>query len=465
MIVNKKSIYYQRLFSDLIILNLAFIGAAILAQSFDILLQRNYMFILMLLLNIVWIFNASVIGFYNQLYTRTIAEQLINITKSIIIQIGTSVLFIFLVKEDLFTRNFIVFFALFLFIGVFLRTIIFKEILKTLREKGKGVRNLLIIGSGDVGKNFRDTVAVNPEFGFRFIGFVDNNAEEKDVIGKINDLDKILSAKEIEEVVIALQNESTQQLDEIIRLCNIHAVKVHIIPDYFRFLSSRFQVSSIGNFPIITARDEPLEEINRRFLKRTFDIFFSLIVIILILSWLYPIIALLSKLTSRGSVLFIQDRIGVKNEKFKCYKFRTMSVDTFSDAEKFKPVIPGDTRITKLGGFLRRSNLDELPQFINVLKGEMSVVGPRPHAIPYQDMYGKVFEEIKLRHNVRPGITGWAQVNGLRGDVEDEEENKKRTIQRMKYDLWYIENWSMKLDLQIILMTIWQMIKGDTKAI
>lgn len=465
MIVNQKSIYYQRLFSDLIILNLSFICAAIFAQSFEILLQRNYMFILQLVLNIVWVYNTGISGFYNQLYTRTTAEQLINITKSTIIQIGTSVLFIFLVKEDLFTRNFIVFFSVLLFIGVSFRTVIFKNILKSLRGKGKGVRNLLIIGSGDIGKNFRDTIVVNPEYGFKFIGFIDNDAEEKDVIGDIKDLEKILSTQKVEEIVIALQNESTQQLDEIIRLCNIHAVKVHIIPDYFRFLSTRFQVSSIGNFPIITARDEPLDEVNRRFLKRTFDIFFSLIIIILILSWLYPIIALLSKLTSRGPVLFIQDRIGVKNETFKCYKFRTMSVESDAAKEIFKPAVPGDKRITSLGKFLRRSNLDELPQFVNVLKGEMSVVGPRPHAIPYQDMYGKVFEEIKLRHNVRPGITGWAQVNGLRGDVEDEEENKKRTIQRMKYDLWYIENWSMKLDFQIILMTIWQMIKGDTKAI
>jgi putative colanic acid biosynthesis UDP-glucose lipid carrier transferase len=465
VIVNKKSIYYQRLFSDLILLNLAFLAAAVIAQSFDILIQRNYMFILLLILNIVWFFNASITGFYNELYLRSIAEQIINIVKSTIVQIGFSILFIFLAKEDLFTRNFIVLFSVFLFVGVSLRTIIFKKILRSLREKGKGVRNLLIIGSGEVGRNFKDTITVNPEFGYRFVGFIDDNEIEKDVIGKINDLDKILSNYSVEEAVIALQNESTQQLDAIIRICNIYAVKVHIIPDYFRFLSSRFQVSTIGNFPIITARDEPLEEVNWRFLKRTFDFFFSLIIIILILSWLYPIIAILSKLSSRGPVLFLQERIGAKNQKFKCYKFRTMTFEASVSADLFRPAIPGDERVTSLGRFLRRSNLDELPQFINVLKGEMSVVGPRPHAIPYQDMYGKIFEEIKLRHNVRPGITGWAQVNGLRGDVEDEEENRKRTIQRMKYDLWYIENWSMKLDLQIILMTIWQMIKGDTKAV
>nr|MCU0344613.1 sugar transferase [Ignavibacterium sp.] len=162
---------------------------------------------------------------------------------------------------------------------------------------------------------------------------------------------------------------------------------------------------------------------------------------------------------------FIQKRVGAKNQMFDCYKFRTLTSKASQESETFKPVIFGDKRVTRIGNFLRKSNIDELPQFLNVLKGDMSVVGPRPHAIPYQDLYGKIFEEIKMRHNVRPGLTGWAQVNGLRGDVEDEDENKQRTLQRMKYDLWYIENWTMRLDIQIILMTIWQMIKGDTKGV
>ncbi|HQJ46933.1 MAG TPA: exopolysaccharide biosynthesis polyprenyl glycosylphosphotransferase, partial [Ignavibacteriaceae bacterium] len=312
--------------------------------------------------------------------------------------------------------------------------------------------------------NFKKTIIDNPDFGYSFIGFLDDNKIESDIIGRVNDLEKVINEKNINEVVIALQNESTQKLEEIIRTCNINAVKIHIIPDYFKFLSSRFQVSSIGNFPIITARDEPLEEVNKRFIKRSFDIVFSFLVIFLVLSWMFPIIAVLIKLTSRGPVLFIQERIGAKNEKFKFFKFRTMKVDE-NKSKEFKPVVAGDKRVTKVGGFLRRTSIDELPQFINVLIGDMSVVGPRPHAIPYQNMYLKVFEEIKLRHNVKPGITGWAQINGLRGDVEDKELNRQRTIQRIKYDLWYIENWSMKLDIQIILITIWQAIKGDTHAV
>jgi len=184
---------------------------------------------------------------------------------------------------------------------------------------------------------------------------------------------------------------------------------------------------------------------------------------VLILSWLVPLAAIITKIFSPGPVFFIQERVGAKNKKFKCYKFRTLTVS--DKKESFTPVFKDDPRITQLGKILRKTNIDELPQFINVLKGDMSVVGPRPHAIPYDDKYGQIVDEIKLRHNVKPGITGWAQINGLRGDVFDEEENIKRTKKRIEFDLWYIENWSFWLDIQIILLTVWKTLRGDTKGI
>jgi len=465
MIVNKKSIYTSRLIADLILLNLSFIFSAILAQPFNVLLDRNYMFTLLLLLNIVWFINANLSGFYLDFFLRSFAFQFFNILKSIFIQVAVTVFFIFLAKEDLFTRNFIVFYGLILTTSISIRTAIFKEILISLRRKGKNIRNLLIIGAGEVGINFRDMINLNPDIGYRFIGFIDDDVSDDDILGNTTELDEKIKEFNIDEVVIVLSKEPSEVLDEIIRICNINAVRIHIIPDYFRFLSNRFQITNIGNFPIITARQEPLEEANRRFLKRSFDIIFSFLIIVLLLSWLYPIIALLIKLNSKGKVLFVQKRVGAKNEMFDCYKFRTLTSKSSTQTEAFIPVVLGDKRVTTIGKFLRKSNIDELPQFFNVLIGDMSVVGPRPHAIPYQDLYGKLFEEIKMRHNVRPGLTGWAQVNGLRGDVEDREENDRKTLMRMKYDLWYIENWTMSLDLQIILMTIWQMIKGDTKGI
>jgi len=267
----------------------------------------------------------------------------------------------------------------------------------------------------------------------------------------------------VEDVVIALHADSGINLDEIVSICNKNAVKIHVIPDFVKFLSGRFQISSVSNIPVITVRDEPLNEFLRRFIKRVFDIFFSLMVIIFFLSWFMPLVCLLIRLDSKGPALFIQIRLGMRKKPFKCLKFRTLAYQKESSVE-FEPVSKKDTRVTRIGRILRKTNLDELPQFINVLKGDMSVVGPRPHPIGVEMVYEKVFEDIKMRYNVRPGVTGWVQINGLRGEVSDEEENKQRILEKMKYDLWYIENWSLKLDFQIILITIWHMIRGDTKG-
>jgi exopolysaccharide biosynthesis polyprenyl glycosylphosphotransferase len=280
----------------------------------------------------------------------------------------------------------------------------------------------------------------------------------------VENLEKTFTTMKIDEAVIAISEGSRHILETIIKICDKNAVKVHIIPDYHNLVSKRFQLSSFGEFPIITARREPLNEVQWRLVKRAFDIIFSFIVTILILSWLYPLILIISLIFDRGPVFFLQDRLGTKNNKFKCIKFRTMKYEKVQ-VDVFKPVVENDPRITKIGKFLRKYNLDELPQFINVFIGDMSVVGPRPHAISYNDLYSKIVDEIRLRQNVKPGITGWAQIHGLRGDVTDEEENSKRTKLRIDYDLWYIENWSFWLDIQIILLTIWQMIVGKSRGV
>ncbi len=463
MIVNRRTIYIARLLSDLILLNLVYIISAVLAQSWEILLQRNYMFILLAILNLAWYFYSNLSGFYNDFFTRRFSTHFINIVKSSVVQVLITIAFIFFIKEDLFTRNFIVYLGTFLTIAISLRTIAFRKTLKKLYRRGVGVHNLIIIGAGEVGKRFKETICDVPAFGYHFLGFVDNEKSSEHYLGNISELDKILKSINADDVVIALPEENSSELDEIIRICNINAVKVHLIPDYFRYLSNRFQVNSIGSFPVITARDEPLEEASNRFIKRTFDIFFSLFVIVFIFSWLFPLIALLIKLSSKGPVFYLQERVGVRDKKFRCYKFRSMRTDM--QKVEFNPVVEDDPRVTSIGKILRKTNIDELPQFFNVLKGDMSVVGPRPHPIPFHNKYSEYFEAIKLRHNVKPGITGWAQVHGYRGDVPDEEENRKRTLQRIKYDLWYIENWSFKIDLQIIMMTLWQMITGRTNAL
>jgi exopolysaccharide biosynthesis polyprenyl glycosylphosphotransferase len=207
----------------------------------------------------------------------------------------------------------------------------------------------------------------------------------------------------------------------------------------------------------MTFRREPLQVMVNRMMKRSFDIAFSLLVILLIFPFVYPIIALLIKLDSSGPVLFKQPRSGKKNKMFLCYKFRTMYVNNEANA---KQASKGDSRITKVGAFLRKTSLDELPQFFNVLFGHMSVVGPRPHMLKHTEEYSKMIEKYLERHFITPGITGYAQVNGFRGETNDSLKMKKR----LEYDTWYIENWSFVLDIKIIFMTVMNMIKGEENA-
>jgi len=469
MIVNKKSIFLLRLFSDLLLLNIAFIISAVFSQSLQILFDRYYMFFLLVGLNILWITISNSTGFYDDFHSRNFPFQFLNILKETVAQVSISILFIFVAKEDLFTRNFIIYYALLLIFFISNRTIIFRKSLKSLRRKGKNIRKLLIIGSGETGQRFRNMIQSNPDFGYEFSGFIedDNNSDIDldNIVGNPGDLETVIEDLNIDEIVIAVANKSDEYLNKIITICNRKAVRTHIIPDYTKYVSSKFDVSMFGDFPILTARIEPLEEVYWRFIKRLFDIIFSLLVLILFFSWFYPIIFIITKLSSPGPVFFIQDRVGSKNQTFKCYKFRTMKVLEKSSSSHFQPVVENDPRVTKIGRFLRKSNLDELPQFLNVLKGEMSVVGPRPHPDAYEKVYIKIVDAIRIRYNVKPGITGWAQIHGFRGDVLDEKKNIQLTKKRIEYDIWYIENWSITLDIQIILITAWQMLKGKTRGL
>lgn len=462
MIVNKKSIYISSVITDFILINFSFLLALQISHTSDLSLEKSQPYLLLIILNFVWFFYTNSSEFYEEFLIRPFPIQIYNIFKLSIVLSVFNILFLFIITQQLYTRNFIVINGLLIFITLMIRSIIFKGVLRALRSKGKSIRNLLIIGANKIGDRFREVITKNPEYGHRFVGFI-NDSPSENVIGSFSELDKVIKEKKVEDVVIALHSESGINLDEIVNICNKNAVKIHVIPDFIKFLSSRFQISSVSNIPVITVRDEPLNEFFRRFLKRVFDILFSLLVTIFILSWFMPIVSLLIRLDSKGPAIFVQERYGMRKKPFKCLKFRTLTYQKHSPVE-FQPIVKKDPRITRIGRFLRKTNLDELPQFINVLKGDMSVVGPRPLIKGVDQVYQKVSEEINMRYNVRPGLTGWSQINGLRGEVVDEKGSKSHITEKMKFDLWYIENWSLKFDIQIILITIWQMIRGDTKG-
>ena len=463
MLFKQRSLYSLKLSVDLILLNISFFVSAVLAQSFNIFMGRAYMLVLMLILNFIWYFSSQVFDLYEDYNSGNLSYQFIKIIKNTLVNALTCVFFIFVVKEDLFTRNFIILNFLILSFLVLLRISVFKNVFAYFQSAGKHRRNIAIIGAGELGNRFLNMIESSPEYGYNFTGFIGTNNEQGDnIIGSVAQLDFLIRSHEIDEAVIALPNTDFPLIEDIIRICNKNAVRSFIIPDYFRFLSKKFRISQFGNIPIITVRNEPLEELHWRFVKRCLDLIIAFFVSVLLLSWLFPIIIILLKTTSKGPVFYLQDRIGLGGRIFKCFKFRTMYIN--SDAKQYTPTEKGDPRVTSLGRFLRKSNIDELPQIINVILGEMSIVGPRPHPLAFNRVYTEIVEDIKLRQLVKPGITGWAQIHGLRGDVADEKENGIRIKKRIEHDIWYIENWSIGLDIQIILLTGWQMLRGKTNG-
>jgi putative colanic acid biosynthesis UDP-glucose lipid carrier transferase len=278
-------------------------------------------------------------------------------------------------------------------------------------------------------------------------------------LGRIDQLGEIMDQQNIDEVFLALPNDETEKIDYVIDVCEKKSRRVNLVQDIDRLGVGSLKVTNYAGFPVVGIRYIPLDDPENRFFKRLFDLAFSAFFLVFVYIWLWPIIALLIKLNSKGPVLFKQERWGLNNEKIVCYKFRTMFT-TDEVTHSFKQASRNDKRVTAVGHFLRKTSLDELPQFVNVFMGSMSVVGPRPHPIPLSLESKDIVQNYMLRHLVKPGITGWAQVNGSRGETSHPDDMRKR----VGFDLWYIQNWSFWLDCQIIFQTIVNFIKGDENA-
>jgi putative colanic acid biosynthesis UDP-glucose lipid carrier transferase len=464
MQTHRQKVNFFRVFSDIITLIGCFVAALVISH-------RNYKFngysegYLLIGLLLTWAFFANSNKIYDEFRSRDFSFEIIAILKNIIAQSITAIVILFFLQETYFTRTFVISYTIMLAIFLTLERFTLRRLLNYLRKKGKNIRNVLIIGAGEVGVNFFKKIMQNKHFGYRLVGFLDDHQKpflNGEYLGPIDNLDIILTQKQVDDVIVALPNYATEALDKVIKTCENHTTRVRIIPDYFRFSSGKFEITMFDQFPMISVRSEKLNELHWRLVKRAFDTGFTLLLFITVFWWLWGIIALAIKLTSKGPVFFKQDRWGRNNRYIKCYKFRSMVVESKDVNQKgeYLQATKDDPRITKVGKFLRKTNLDELPQFINVLKGEMSVVGPRPHPIPLNLIAKEQIEHYMLRTLVKPGITGWAQVNGFRGETDKLWKMQKR----VDYDLWYIENWSFFLDIQIIFLTVWNMIKGDPNA-
>jgi len=324
------------------------------------------------------------------------------------------------------------------------------EFEKYLYRKGKELRNVAIVGNNPMARKVYQNVTNNPGLGYRFVGYFAQSPAEFNgavYLGKISDVPSKIQQEHIELVLIALTYKEYPQLYEMIENCAGINVEFMMVPDMLELMTSRVRIKELEGIPFIQIKAIPLTTWNR-ISKRIFDIVFS-ILILLIASPIFLLIAFLIKLDSKGPVFYLQERVGLDGKRFQCIKFRSMH----PEAEKETgPVYAGknDPRTTQVGRFLRRTSIDELPQFINVLKGDMSIVGPRPERPFFVEKLKEQIPKYLDRHRMKAGITGWAQVNGLRGNTPIDE--------RTKYDIYYIENWSLAFDLKIILKTIKAMI-------
>jgi len=326
------------------------------------------------------------------------------------------------------------------------------------RIAGGNYRNVIIIGEDESVSVIRKYFISRLELGYRLKGyFSDSGNNDADLLGKISESFNFAIDNNIDEIYLSMSSISKEQIKEFEVFADNNLITLKLVPDYKGVFRQMGAVEYYDYLPVISFRQRPLDDIFRRFIKRLFDIVFSILVLSLLLSWLIPIIAFLIRWESKGPIFFKQKRDGLNGRAFGCYKFRSMKLNMEANQVQASKQ---DTRITKIGAFMRRTSIDELPQFINVLFGSMSVVGPRPHMLQHTQEFSKSVNKYMVRHFVKPGITGLAQIKGYRGEIKV----KTDINNRVKFDIFYLENWSIILDLRIVLQTVSNAISGEENA-
>ena len=435
---------------DIILLNLSILTTLVMKYGWVPIEERHKTIIV--LYNIIWIL---VIFFLNNRvsYWRSKPGSRITIQlKSFIIFIGVVSAILIGLKELSASRT-VLYASLVLF---FINRLVFGYlvfmVIAHLRRRGKNIRHLLVLGAGRIGQYIDRYVNENIDLGYQITGFLDDFAAENHlkhkIIGEIKSLDHVLKTHKVDEIVIALPLNQEEKINYALERADYHGIRIRLVPDYCRILNRTYTNGSIGAMPVINIREVPLDGFVNAAIKRAFDVLFSFAVLVF-LAPVYLAIGLLIYLEDKGPIFYMPIRVGKDGRRFRLYKFRTMSVNADDNSGR-KSTIINDPRVTQIGRFLRKYSIDELPQFLNVLKGNMSIVGPRPHRAWLDANMQHDVRGYMMRHYLYPGITGWAQVNGWRGPTD----TKTKKIERTRHDLWYMENWSLSLDLKIIIQTI-----------
>ncbi len=445
---------------DYIIINCLFIFGKLFFFELDNVDFAQEYRIQLALINISWFIITIITKPYKSLKVKESSLHFNALSKAFILFILASAVFpslIFFVKINY--RNVIVYFLL---LGFFITVTRFLLFLYRKKNRVKLGRKFYSFNTVLVGENKLSTLLISNNDLRRSIGirgtYTPLSKETKNkYLGGIAQLFYDLENTKINNIIFCDDNIEVDIYKKIVDIAEHKMIRIYMVPDfkYANLGPNYFDV--VHEIPFLKLIREPLSNPKKQFLKRSFDIAFSLFAMIFLLSWLIPLVALIVKIESNESVFFIQKRSGLNNVPFNCLKFRSMKSNRNADLQTAKK---NDSRITKFGAFMRKTSIDELPQFINVFLGDMSVVGPRPHMLSQTEMYSKITKKYMTRHIVKPGITGWAQVMGARGEIFSLKDMEKR----IEKDIWYIQNWSFFLDMKIIFLTLYNIVKGDDQA-
>lgn len=424
------------LFSDLMMVTLDVILSLIIFWVIGTLLTRNY--------------------YINRL--PGVLINLLNLTKHFLLYFLVVFVYLEIVHENEVSHPSIFKFALYLYLFMaFWRWLVFSFLKRALR-KNKNRIPAVIVGVSVASIHYKAFMDSHPEYGLNILGFFSDKPNDRvKVLGTYEDFVTYCMQHKVAEIICSVDKVDRGVLNMVLDYSDNYFVSLKIIPDSAGVMGRNLVTTFIEHMPLLALRKNPFDEATNQFLKRGFDIAFSLLVIIFVLSWLLPLLAIVIKIDSTGPVFFVQQRSGIRNKTFRCFKFRSMKTDNNLE---FKQATKNDNRVTKVGAFLRKTSLDEFPQFFNVLIGNMSIVGPRPHPLKLTEEYSQKVDKYMSRHLVKPGITGLSQVMGYRGETQDLYLMKMR----VRMDRFYIENWSFYLDLKVVWATFLLMLRKDEKA-
>jgi putative colanic acid biosynthesis UDP-glucose lipid carrier transferase len=446
---------------DLVAINFAWLITSLYLLSDEAIRVDNFFYSFAFFVNFIWMTISLALGLYAEQVVNAIDAFSQKTAQVYFLWIALIVAVFLYVAELNVMMERLIYFSFFSLMGISANRFFYLGIKKYLSLQHDMVNRVIILGFNDTAKKLAKYLEEDG-LNTQLMGFVENEENMTElttypVYANIENAVQVAKQLNVHEIFSTITPEENSVIYRLIKDAEGQCLRFKVVPNLSNHVNRDVVIDFIKDLPVLSMRADPLEDVGNRMKKRIFDVLISGLVILFILSWLIPLVAILILLDSRGPVFFTQLRTGLTDNPFYCYKFRTMRINNESDS---KQATRHDSRVTRLGAFLRKTSIDEFPQFFNVFRGEMSLVGPRPHMLKHTSEYAKIVDHYMIRQMLKPGLTGWAQVNGLRGEIS----NPLQIQQRVASDLWYLEHWNIWLDIKIMLLTVYKVFAGDKQA-